>query len=30
MLQGVSELLKNLLFFLDKGGAHTPEKLEQI
>lgn len=29
-LQGVSELIKNLLFFLGKGGSHTEEKLEPL
>ncbi len=30
ILQGVSELLKNLLFFLGKGGSTTAEKMELL
>jgi TRAP-type mannitol/chloroaromatic compound transport system permease small subunit len=30
ILQGLSECLKNLLFFLGRGGSHTPEQVEPI
>ena len=30
MIQGLSELIKNLLFVLGKGGSHTAEHLESI
>lgn len=30
MIQGTSELIKNLLFALDKGGSHTEEHLEAL
>jgi len=30
IIQGVAELLKNLLFLLGKGGSHTPEQMEPL
>ncbi|MFA5630039.1 MAG: TRAP transporter small permease subunit [Porticoccaceae bacterium] len=30
IIQGVAELLKNLLFFFGKGGSHTPEQMEPL
>ena len=30
ILQGISEMIKNALFFLGVGGSHTPEKMELL